>query len=587
MKTRRIVALLLLAIGGVSVWALNRRGASGEITPRPLLYLVADTQREIERIPLELTRVTDQRENEIGSELARSEGLRPAPPLKRSAEETRIEVYLNAVGRGITAHVKRTAISYRIYYIPQDYFVNAAAMPGGQIVFGRGLLRLLDSEDELAAILGHEIAHVDERHAIERLQYEMKARQLGLGGIYSLGEPAIHLFQAGYTKEQEADADRIGLEFAVATGYSPGGALSAMRKLEALEPKPGAHAESPGEELAGVPLQALEEYFRSHPPTSERISAFEKEIADKHWNAGLPQESLKVRTIFMTEQAAALDRQGEFAKAAARFREAIHDDPSYQPARRGLAFALWRSGDAGATIPAVNGALLGDTKDDTALWHLFALALAGSACADAPHQFSVAFSATAFGSPFTKAFVNDEESGLKLLCGKEADQAIREYNTRIVQEPGVSHNAELRISMAAWMYRAGRLDEALKELDAAHQQSPSTSATGLARTWVLIDLGRQADALSSLEGATGDDAERKAASALVHWRTEQRDLAKQEFARAAQSDPVWMETHWAEHNYSAKAAAVFAQLRAAEIARRKEEEAKKRRAALTGGATPR
>jgi predicted Zn-dependent protease len=202
MNTRRIVALFLFVLCGAAVWAINRRGAAGEITPRPLLYLVADTQRELERIPLELTRISDQKENEIGVELARSEGLQNRPASERTPENTRIETYLNTVGHRLTARVKRPAIRYRFYFIPDDSFVNAAAMPGGQIVVGRGLLRLLDTEDALAAVLGHEIAHVDERHAIGRLQYEMKARQLGLGGIYAIGEPAIRLFQAGYTKEQ-------------------------------------------------------------------------------------------------------------------------------------------------------------------------------------------------------------------------------------------------------------------------------------------------------------------------------------------------------------------------------------------------
>jgi Flp pilus assembly protein TadD len=137
--------------------------------------------------------------------------------------------------------------------------------------------------------------------------------------------------------------------------------------------------------------------------------------------------------------------------------------------------------------------------------------------------------------------------------------------------------------MAGWMYRAGRLDGALKELNKTYQQSPFTLEIGVARAWVLSDLGRQADALAALQTEAGRHAEREAASALIHWRTEQTDLAKQEFAEAAQTDPVWMQPHWAEHNYSAKAAAVYAQLRTAEIARRKEEEAKKRRSAIIGG----
>ena len=582
MNTRRIFALVLLLGGGAAAWALNRRGAGGEITPRPLLYLVADTQREFERIPLELTRVSDQKENEIGAELARAEGLRPVTPPKRSAEELRIELYLNQVGARVSSRAKRQAISYHFYYIPEDYFVNAAAMPGGQIVFGRGLLRLLDTEDELAAILGHEIAHVDERHSIERLQYELKARQLGLGGIYALGAPAIQLFEAGYTKEQESDADRVGLEFAVGAGYSAGGAVSAMRKLMALEPKTGASAESPAGELAGVSIQALEEYFRSHPPASERLAAFEKQIADRHWNANQTQQALGVRAIFLSEQAAALDREGEFEKAVARYREAIQQDPNYPPARRGLASTLWRSGDAVATVTAAEEAISGD-RNDGRLWHLLALSIAARSCNAAPNEYRKDRSNYGPVSAPLVYLSENEENGLKVFCNVDAESGLRDYNAIVEQARGVSQIAELRIAMAGWLYRAGRLDGALKELDMAYQQSPSTPDRGFARAWVLSDLGRQADALSALQTEAGRHAEREAASALIHWRTEQTDLAKREFAEAAQTDPVWMQPHWAEHNYSAKAAGVYAQLRASEIARRKEEQTKKHRAAITGG----
>jgi beta-barrel assembly-enhancing protease len=261
---------------------------------RPLLYLVADTERESERIPLTLTRVSDEEESAAGERIAREEGLEQ--PRELSPEDARITAYVNGVGSMVAAHVHRSGIRYRFYLSNDKSWVNACALPGGYIIVGRGLLNLLQSEDALAAVLGHEIAHVDNRHAIERLQYELVSQKLGLEDVYHLGRPAVQIFQAGYTKEQELEADRVGLEFAVEAGYSPAGIMQLMDDFEKLEAQSAAApARSPIDEIAGVPLAALEEYFRSHPPATERKAALENEIQAMGWNQSVPVRPLKIK----------------------------------------------------------------------------------------------------------------------------------------------------------------------------------------------------------------------------------------------------------------------------------------------------
>ncbi len=172
-----------------------------------------------------------------------------------------------------------------------------------------------------------------------------------------------------------------------------------------------------------------------------------------------------------------------------------------------------------------------------------------------------------------------EPAGLSIFCGSQLDRVLQGYGEVIAQTSGVARQAELRIAMAGWLYRAGHIDEAVKQLELANQESPITFVAQAVSAWAFSDLGRQADALAVLPTLRIDPAESDAVSALIHWRTEERDLAKREFTAAVEADPVWMEPHWAANNYSAKAAAVFTELRAAEVARRKEEEAKKRREA--------
>ena len=298
-KRQHISTVVVLLLGAGTLAALEWRNASTEITPRPLLYLVADAEREAERLPLTLTRVSEEEENRIGRELAA--GHRGLPPQSSASDAQRISEYLQEVGGRLTVHVKRKGIRYEFHYLDDPSLVNAFALPGGQIFFGRGLLKLLDSEDELAVILGHEIAHVDERHAIEKLQYELQSRKLGLDGLYRLGSFGVQLFQAGYSKEQELDADRAGLELSVAAGYSPGAAIDAMSRLGQLRQRAQTQASSPVEELAGVPIQALQEYFRPHPPEADRIAAFERQILSNGWNRNEPQRPLAIREQLQTK----------------------------------------------------------------------------------------------------------------------------------------------------------------------------------------------------------------------------------------------------------------------------------------------
>jgi predicted Zn-dependent protease len=291
---RRVILAVLLITGAVALFLLQRSGASAPISARPLIYLVADTEREAERIPLALTRVSDAEEMKAGMEVAEEGGLFSRRDL--SADDVGKAEYLNKVGAAVASHVQRRAIRYRFFLDGNKNWMNACALPGGYIIVGRGLLDLMQSEDELAAVLGHEITHVDNRHAIERLQYELASRRLGLEGIYPLGRPAVEIFKAGYTKQQELEADRVGLELAVEAGYSPAGILKLMERFERLEAQyQQRRAGSPIEEIAEVPISALEEYFRSHPPASERKAALEREIRARNWSEAAAERPLAIR----------------------------------------------------------------------------------------------------------------------------------------------------------------------------------------------------------------------------------------------------------------------------------------------------
>ena len=575
MKTRRIVAICLLLAGGVALLALQRRLVTTEITPRPLLYLVADTEREAERIPLALSRVSDKEENQIGQELARSYGLTPA--VHKDADAQRIAAYVQEVGKRLTVNVKRKEIQYRFFFKDEPGFVNAGALPGGQIVIGRGLLELLESEDELAAILGHEVAHVDERHAIERLQYEVQSRKIGMRGLYRLGQIGVVLSQMGYTKEKEDEADRVGLSLTVRAGYSPMGAVEVMKRFDRMFGGQARTATSPVDELTGMPMRSLREYFRSHPPARERIATLEKEIQARGYNAAQALKPLGVRAIFLAEQAKVLDQHGMFDRAIARYEMALKADGEYWVAWEGLAKAKWRSGDAVGAAQATTEALR-RKPDIPRLWKLLAEALAASERESAPDQFKKQFRELAAKLTETvQRQIESESIGLEFFA--RMDTAVGHYQTSLAVVRPPAYGSEHRRRVAWWMWRAGKAQEALKELEAARQEYPQGTGVGTEMAWALSDMGRQADALERMEGSTSNNGESEALAAVISWRTGERDDAKSSFQEAAEADPVWMVTKWVANNHSAEATAVIAKLQAEEMARRKKDEARRAAAA--------
>ena len=576
--TRRLVAAALLILGVVALIYLQRSKATAEISPSPILYLVADTEREVERLPLTLTRVSEADENKIGEKLVKEYGLTSPDRFTNdtNGDIKRIEIHLNAIGQQLAQNVRRKGIHYHFYLQNDPNFVNAFALPGGQIVVGRGLLALFESEDELAAILGHEITHVDNRHAIERLQYEIAARKIGLEGFYQLGSLAVDLFRAGYTKEQELEADRVGLHFAVDAGFSPAGGVTAMSRFEKMEKdeqqREGTNrAGSPIEEFAQIPLAALQEYFRSHPPAAERRAAMESEIRSQGW----PQRSQRpfvLRSIFLTDAAEALDRAGDFPAAILKFRQAFSSDANYVRAWRGLAEAEWRSADAAQTADAAFSAI--KIQATARAWELLARGLAVSDPNGAALKFKTQMNFGRNGDLESQAIENVELAGLQFLRGNETA-----FNGLLSTENPSNYidvKASMRREMAFWMYRAGKLDQAARTLEEARQILPQSTDAPLASAWVLSDLGRQADATEQITylGGSYTNAESHAAQALIDMRTNRHDSANSHFQQAAQEDPVWLVPQWVQNNFSPAATKILHQLQQEEQTRRRKQKEK-------------
>jgi predicted Zn-dependent protease len=195
------------------------------------------------------------------------------------AEDPKESEYVTEVAAELVPHVNRRAMRYQFHVI-QSPQVNAFALPGGQVYVLSGLMAFLESESELAAVVGHEMSHVDLRHCIERYQYELALKKVGAGDAAGLVNLAHGLMAMGYSQDQELEADAGGERLAIEAGYDPDAAAAVFERMKV---KFGKHAASPASTPLGEAGQAVWEalgsYLQSHPPSEQRARAL-REMAD-------------------------------------------------------------------------------------------------------------------------------------------------------------------------------------------------------------------------------------------------------------------------------------------------------------------
>ena len=290
---RPVALILFFAILGISLAGLywsQRRPKSTPASANAILDMAADAQRDLTRIPMHFTRLSDEQEIAIGRELTSQYS---GQVRKLTPEEEALEKYVTRVGGAIAAHAQRH-LAYNFHVIPDHNMINAFSLPGGPVYIGEGMLDLMETEDELATILGHEVEHIDHYHCIERVQIEAKLKNLNLEIVGQLLQIPLEFWQAGYHKDEEFEADREGVRLAVVAGYSPYGAVSIFTRLSKLCDEYVIHARSPEEELSELAIQSLTGYFRSHPLPSERLDQINRLIAQEHWENRKTQKPFHV-----------------------------------------------------------------------------------------------------------------------------------------------------------------------------------------------------------------------------------------------------------------------------------------------------
>jgi predicted Zn-dependent protease len=174
-------------------------------------------------------------------------------------EDAALVAYVEQIGRRLARHAPGYAFDYH-FRIVDDAAPNAFALPGGFVFVSRGLLVLSNSEDELAGVIGHEIAHVALRHAAARQQVG------GSGLMQAFRAPYL----MGYSRDLERSADRVGQGLAGVAGYDPHGITRFLGSLDASERL-----------RLGAPR--LPSFFDTHPGTGERIADTAARASEIAW----------------------------------------------------------------------------------------------------------------------------------------------------------------------------------------------------------------------------------------------------------------------------------------------------------------
>lgn len=164
---------------------------------------------------------------------------------------------------------------YRVYVIADDKLINAFAAPGGYTYISSGLILSADNCAELAGVMGHELAHVTERHSVKKLESAMAVQTasgvlLGEGGGSQTAQAVWNFFQnTTFSRKDESEADEVGLQIAKKAGYDPFGLSAFFQKLM---------------KLGG----SGPEFLSSHPASKKRVRKVESSIRRRYGSKAKP-----------------------------------------------------------------------------------------------------------------------------------------------------------------------------------------------------------------------------------------------------------------------------------------------------------
>ncbi len=262
--------------------------------------------------------------------------------------------YVNEIGNKIVTVLPPQPFTYHFYVIQEDVY-NAFATPAGHIFINSGLLAVMENEDELAGIISHEVAHVTCRHISQKIERSQKIGMatlagvvagifLGVGGAtaaanaVTFGSVAAGQSAAlAYSRDDESQADKIGMDILNQAGYSGYGLLSVLKKIR-------------NKQWFGS--EQIPTYLMTHPAVEDRMAYIDTWL-ERHKSVPVNLENYD----FARAHTRLVAVYGDPSMALQGFQQSVKNDPGNPLAHYGYGLVLDRTGNRKAAIHHLKVAL--------------------------------------------------------------------------------------------------------------------------------------------------------------------------------------------------------------------------------------
>lgn len=268
LRQRILLPALAISLLSTSIFSCTREEIIGRATNAAIGAGVGFIQSQF---------ITPAQEVQIGEE-ARAQVLQQ---YKLYTASPALVNYIKSVGAKLLPYTERKdELRYRFDIIESDE-VNAFTIPGGSVFITTEALKYIRNEAELAGVLGHELAHNEDKHARESLQRALIA-QGAVGGslsnkdnifIQAAASVTLDLILKGFSRSQEKEADITGANLATSASYDEEGLLGFLETLQ---------------NLSGGSSNGLFQFLLTHPATGERIDLLKQYYADTNLEVSNP-----------------------------------------------------------------------------------------------------------------------------------------------------------------------------------------------------------------------------------------------------------------------------------------------------------